>query len=186
MDAFFIAFGVVFIAELGDKTQLVALSLATRHRLITVLAGITLAYAITNGLSVIVGGLLGAALPTTVISIVGGVLFLGFALWTYLDDDDDDDVAGVAGRSAFASIVIAMIIAELGDKTMLATATLAAREAPLATWFGATLGITASGALAVGVGRALGTRLPRRATRITAAVLFAIFGMLLLGDALLR
>lgn len=186
MDAFFIAFGVVFVAELGDKTQLVALSLATRHRLITVLAGITLAYAITNGLSVIVGGFLGATLPTTAIAIVGGLLFLGFAAWTYLGDDDDDDVTGVAGRSAFVSIVLAMIIAEMGDKTMLATATLAARDAPIATWFGATLGITASGALAVLIGRALGTRLPRRATRITASALFAVFGVLLLADALIR
>jgi putative Ca2+/H+ antiporter (TMEM165/GDT1 family) len=186
VEAFFLAFGVVFVAELGDKTQLVALSLATRHRLVTVLVGITIAYAITNGISVIIGGLLGAAFPTTVIAIVGGVLFLGFAVWTFLGSDDDDDVAGIAGRSAFVSIVLAMVVAELGDKTMLATATLAAREAPLATWLGATLGITASGALAVMVGRALGTRLPRRATRLTASALFALFGVLLIIDAVAR
>lgn len=186
MEAFFIAFGVVFVAELGDKTQLVALSLATRHRLVTVLVGIAIAYAITNGISVIIGGLLGAALPTTAIALIGGVLFLGFAVWTLRGDDDSDDVTGIAGRSAFMSIVMAMVIAELGDKTMLATATLAAREAPLATWLGATLGITASGALAVLVGRALGTRLPRRATRLTAAALFALFGVLLIIDAVLR
>jgi Ca2+/H+ antiporter, TMEM165/GDT1 family len=83
----------------------------------------------------------------------------------------------------FFSIVGAMVLAELGDKTMLATATLAARDSPVATWFGATLGITASGALAVFVGRVLGDRLPRRATRIGASVLFAVFGVLLLVDA---
>lgn len=188
MDAFFIAFAVVFLAELGDKTQLVALSLATRYRTVTVLAGITVAYAITNGVSVVVGGLLGAALPTRAISIGGAVAFFGFAIWTLRgdDDDDDDDVDTAAltgGRSVFISIVGAMVLAELGDKTMLATATLAARESPVATWFGATLGITASGALAVFVGRALGDRLPRRATRLGAAVLFALFGVLLLVDA---
>jgi Ca2+/H+ antiporter, TMEM165/GDT1 family len=185
MDAFFLAFAVVFLAELGDKTQLVALSLATRYRTVTVLAGITAAYAITNGVSVVAGGLLGAALPTTTIAVVGALAFFGFAAWTLRGDDDDVDATlQTGGRSVFFSIVGAMVLAELGDKTMLATATLAARDSPLATWFGATLGITASGALAVFVGRALGDRLPRRATRIAASVLFALFGVLLLIDAL--
>jgi Ca2+/H+ antiporter, TMEM165/GDT1 family len=185
MEAFFLAFAVVFLAELGDKTQLVALSLATRYRTVTVLAGITVAYAITNGVSVLVGGLLGAALPTTAIAVVGAFAFFGFAIWTLRGDDDDDVDAALqpSGRSVFFSIVGAMVLAELGDKTMLATATLAARDSPVATWFGATLGITASGALAVFVGRALGDRLPRRATRIGASVLFALFGVLLLIDA---
>jgi Ca2+/H+ antiporter, TMEM165/GDT1 family len=184
MDAFFIAFGVVFLAELGDKTQLVALSLATRYRTLTVLAGITVAYAITNGISVVVGGLLGAALPTTAISVAGAFAFFGFAVWTYRGDDDDDGAVTIGGRSVFLSIVGAMLLAELGDKTMLATATLAARDNPVATWFGATLGITSSGALAVFVGRALGDRLPRRATRVGASVLFAFFGVLLLIEAI--
>lgn len=185
MDAFWLAFAVVFVAELGDKTQLVALGLATRYRTITVLAGITIAYAITNGVSVLVGGLLGAALPTTAISIVGAFVFFGFALWTLRDDDDDEaDTSSIGGRSVLLSIVGAMVLAELGDKTMIATATLAARESPVWTWLGATMGITASGALAVFVGRVLGHRLPRRATRIGASVLFAVFGVLLLLDAL--
>jgi len=187
MDAFLLAFAVVFVAELGDKTQLVALGLATRYRTITVLAGITIAYAITNGLSVLVGGLLGAALPTTAISVVGAFVFFGFAWWTLRDDDDENaDTTSIGGRSVLLSIVGAMVLAELGDKTMIATATLAARESPLWTWLGATLGITASGALAVFVGRVLGHRLPRRATRIGASVLFAVFGVLLLLDALVR
>jgi putative Ca2+/H+ antiporter (TMEM165/GDT1 family) len=184
MDAFAVAFAVVFLAELGDKTQLVAMSLAARYRTLTVLAGITVAYAITNGISVVVGGLLGAALPTRAISVVGAIAFFGFAIWTLRDDEDDDEVPDtVGGRSVLFSIIGAMVLAELGDKTMLATATLAAREAPLLTWAGATLGITASGALAVGVGSLLGDRLPRRTIRIAAAVLFALFGVLLLVDA---
>lgn len=187
MEPFAVAFAVVFIAELGDKTQLVAMSLAARYRTLTVLAGITIAYAITNGISVIVGGLLGAALPTTAISVVGAIAFFGFAIWTLRDDEDDDqadEVGQVGGRSVLLSIIGAMVLAELGDKTMLATATLAAREAPLLTWAGATLGITASGALAVGVGSVLGDRLPRRTIRLAAAALFALFGVLLLVDAL--
>ncbi len=185
MDAFLLAFAVVFVAELGDKTQLVALGLATRYRTVIVLAGITIAFAITNGASVLVGGLLGAALPTTAISVVGAFVFFGFAWWTLRDDDDDEaETSSIGGRSVLLSIVGAMVLAELGDKTMIATATLAARESPVWTWLGATLGITASGALAVFVGRVLGHRLPRRATRIGASVLFAVFGVALLLDAL--
>lgn len=185
MQPFFVAFAVVFVAELGDKTQLVAMSLAARYRTLTVLAGITIAYAITNGISVVVGGLLGAALPTTAISIAGAIAFFGFAVWTLRDEDDeeDDGDTAISGRSVLASIVGAMVLAELGDKTMLATATLAARESPLLTWAGATVGITASGALAVGVGSVLGDRLPKRTIRLAAAALFAVFGVLLLVDA---
>ena len=183
MEAFLIAFGVVFLAEFGDKTQLVALSLATRYRTLIVLAAITVAFAITNGISVVVGGLLGAALPTSAIAVVGAFAFFGFAVWSYRSDDDDDAPVAIGGRSVFLSIVGAMVLAELGDKTMLATATLAARDSPVATWSGATLGITASAALAVFVGRALGDRLPRRATRVGASVLFVVFGVLLLVEA---
>jgi putative Ca2+/H+ antiporter (TMEM165/GDT1 family) len=75
MEAFLTAAGLVFVAELGDKTQLVALSLGARYRLVPVLAGIALAYAATNLLSVVVGGVLGAALPTAAIGIAGGLLF---------------------------------------------------------------------------------------------------------------
>lgn len=137
MNALLVAFGVVFLAELGDKTQLVALSLATRFRTATVLLGIAIAYAITNGISVVIGGLLGAALPTTAIALGGGVAFLGFAWWTWRGSDDDDDADNMVAsgsRSVLMSIVMAMVVAELGDKTMLAAATLAARGAPLWTW----------------------------------------------------
>src|SRR5687768_8041934 len=144
MESLFAALGLVFIAELGDKTQLVALGFGARHRLAPVLAGVVAAYAVTNLLSVVVGGLLGAALPTRAIGLVGGVLFLGFAAWTLRSDDDgeEDGEANAGGdRSVFLSVAVAMFVAELGDKTMLATATLAAQGDPVLVWIGATIGI---------------------------------------------
>jgi Ca2+/H+ antiporter, TMEM165/GDT1 family len=180
----FAAMGVVFLAELGDKTQLVALGLGARHRLAPVLVGIAIGYAATNLLSVVVGGLLGAALPTRALGIGGGLLFLGFAAWT-LRDDDDEDVGASEERELpwprlVATVAGTMFVAELGDKTMLATATLAAQGNPVLVWIGATIGITASGAVGVFVGRSVGTRLPERATRIGSALLFAVFGLFLL------
>jgi putative Ca2+/H+ antiporter (TMEM165/GDT1 family) len=176
------ALGLVFVAELGDKTQLVALGFGARHRLAPVLAGVVAAYAACNLLSVVVGGLLGAALPTRGIGLVGGVLFLGLAAWNLLQGDDEDDDAGgeVAARAVFVSVATTMFFAELGDKTMLATATLAAKDDPVLVWIGATLGIVASGTLGVLLGRAFGARLPARATRIGSSLLFAGFGLALL------
>ena len=173
------ALGLVFLAELGDKTQLVALGMGARHRLGPVLVGVALAYAVTNLLSVVVGGLLGAALPTEAIGIGGGVLFLGFALWNLRDEDEGDQDAdvGAAGRRVVLSVAIAMFVAELGDKTMLATATLAAQGNPVLVWIGATVGIVLSGFVGVLVGRTAGARLPERAIRIGSSVLFAAFGV---------
>jgi putative Ca2+/H+ antiporter (TMEM165/GDT1 family) len=179
------AFGVVFLAELGDKTQLVALGFGARHRLAPVLLGITLAYLATNLLSVVVGGVLGAAFPTDVISVVGGVLFLVFAVVTLRGDDGEaeadelvDEVeARAAGRSIVLTVAGAMFVAELGDKTMLATATLAASGSPVLVWIGATAGIICAGAIGVLVGRVLGARLPTHVIRVGSAILFAVFGV---------
>jgi putative Ca2+/H+ antiporter (TMEM165/GDT1 family) len=176
------ALGIVFLAELGDKTQLVALGFGARHRLGPVLAGVALAYAATNLLSVAVGGLLGAALPTRALGIGGGVLFIGFGLWSLRgDDDEDDDLDVTPGQGrVVVSVALAMFVAELGDKTMLATATLAAQGNPVLVWIGATIGIILSGSVGVLVGRATGARLPARTIRLGSAALFAVFGVALI------
>ena len=185
MESLLAAMGLVFVAELGDKTQLVALGFGARYRLAPVLAGVVAAYAVTNLLSVFVGGLLGAALPTRAVGLGGGVLFLGFAVWTLVSGGEDDEEAPEVGdRSVFVTVAVAMFIAELGDKTMLATATLAAQGNPVLVWIGATIGIILSGSLGVLVGRAFGARLPERATRIGSAVLFGVFGLVLIATNL--
>jgi putative Ca2+/H+ antiporter (TMEM165/GDT1 family) len=181
--------GLVFVAELGDKTQLVALGFGARHRLGPVLIGVAIAYAVTNLMSVLVGGLLGVALPVRALGLVGGLLFLGFAAWTLRDADadatddgdaDDDDRVAIDHRSIVVSVAGAMFVAELGDKTMLTTATLAAQGNPIQTWVGATVGIVLSGVLGVLLGRVFGARLPERVTRVGSAVLFAVFGAVVL------
>jgi putative Ca2+/H+ antiporter (TMEM165/GDT1 family) len=190
MGSLLAALGIVFVAELGDKTQLVALGLGARHRLTPVLIGIAIGYAAVNLLSVTIGALLGAAFPTRAVGLAGGVLFLAFAARTLLERGDRGEpaaatdseiVAPVApSRSVIWSSAGAIFVAELGDKTMLATATLAADGDPVLVWVGATIGIVLSGALGVVVGRALGRQLPERVTRYLAAGLFAVFGAFLI------
>lgn len=183
MGSLLAALALVFLAELGDKTQLVAMGLGARQRLGPVMAGVALAYAATNLLSVVVGGLLGVALPTRAIGLSGGVLFLVFAAWGLRSakptEDSDAKVEVKSGRVVL-SVAAGMFVAELGDKTMLATATLAAQGDPALVWVGATIGIILSGFLGVLVGRAVGARIPERATRIGSSVLFAIFGAALI------
>jgi Ca2+/H+ antiporter, TMEM165/GDT1 family len=182
--------GLVFVAELGDKTQLVALGFGARHRVGPVLAGVAIAYAVSNLLSVVAGGLLGVALPVRAIGLIGGLLFLGFAAaWTLrgrgaatgdVANPDGEGAVAIDHRSIVLSVAAAMFVAELGDKTMLATATLAAQGSPVHTWVGATVGIILSGALGVLLGRVFGARLPERVTRLGSAALFALFGAVLL------
>src|SRR3712207_4142148 len=130
--AFAVSFAVVFVAELGDKSQLMALTFATRYRALPVLIGITLATAVVHLVSVAVGYGLGAALPTGWIALVAAVAFFGFGAWTLRGDQLTDEERGKAERSTGSAVVaasVAFFLAELGDKTMLATITLATRTA---------------------------------------------------------
>ena len=175
-----VSFGVVFVAELGDKSQLMALTFATRYRALPVLVGITLATAVVHAVSVAVGYGLGSALPTGWIALVAAVAFFGFGAWTLRGDTLTDDERAKAERSTGSAIVaasVAFFLAELGDKTMLATITLATQYGWFGTWLGSTLGMVAADALAIVVGRALGKRLPEKTIAYGAAALFFVFGI---------
>jgi putative Ca2+/H+ antiporter (TMEM165/GDT1 family) len=182
-----ISFGVIFVAELGDKSQLMALTFATRFSIRSVLIGITVATAIVHLASVAIGYGLGAALPTQWINLAAAVAFIGFGLWTLRGDaltDDEQDKVNRAGKRAIIAVGTAFFLAELGDKTMLATITLATDHGWLGTWIGSTLGMVAADALAIVVGRALGKRLPENVIRIGAAILFFVFGAWLAIEAI--
>ncbi len=178
---------VVFVAELGDKSQLMALAFATRYRAWVVLVGITVATAVVHALSVVLGVVAAAALPTRVIQVAAALAFFGFAWWTWRGDQlTDADRARVdrGGRSALLAVGVTFFLAELGDKTMLATITLATEHDAWGVWIGSTVGMVAADAIAVLVGRLLGTRLPERVIRIGATIAFAVFGVILLIQAL--
>lgn len=183
--AFAIAFGVVFVAELGDKSQLMALALAARYRPLPVLGGIAIASAVMFALSVAVGAVLGAALPTRAISVLAGLAFVGFGVWTWRGDGEEEEEAPEAtAHSVVLTTAGAFLVAELGDKTMLAAITLASTNGVVGTWAGATLAMVAADAVAIAVGAVLGARLPEKAIRIGAAVLFVVFGVALIVEGL--
>ncbi|QQS01271.1 MAG: TMEM165/GDT1 family protein [Austwickia sp.] len=189
MSAFLLATAVIFVAELGDKSQLMAMTFAARYRARDVLLGITVATALVHLASVGIGSAVGTAFADRqwIVSIVAGVAFLLFAAWTLRGDELTEAEAEKArsnSRAALVAVGVAFFLAELGDKTMLATITLATKEEWFGTWVGSTLGMVAADALAIGVGAVLGRRLPDRAIKIGAAVAFVAFGLLLIAEGL--
>ncbi len=185
LEAFLLSFGVIFVAELGDKSQLMALAFASRYRPMPVLLGITIATLVVHAGSVLLGSAVALALPTDLIAIVAGVAFLFFAIWTLRGDELGEDDEARARRSASSVVLavgVAFFLAELGDKTMLATITLATTEEAIGTWLGSTAGMVVADAIAIGLGAWLGARLPDRPIRIGAALAFVVFGLLLIGE----
>ena len=187
MSAFLLSTAVIFVAELGDKSQLMAMTFAARYRARDVLIGITVATAIVHLASVGIGLAVGTAFADyqSVIAVVAGLAFLAFAVWTLRGDELTDEEADRARRSTGAAILAvgtAFFLAELGDKTMLATIALATREDWFGTWVGSTLGMVLADAMAIGVGAVLGRTLPEKAVRYGAAVLFALFGLALIAE----
>ena len=185
-----VAFGVVFVAELGDKTQLLALDFGARYSLRVVAIGLTLGYGLANIVATIVGGILGAALPDRPIQILGGSVFLGFAALAVRrarseppDETEAEHATPVRGTSTMAvvaSIATLIAVAEMGDKTQIATATLASQSSPVGVWVGATLGAASSGMVGAVAGNLIGDRIPARALQFASAALFTLFGVAML------
>ncbi len=180
---------VIFVGERGDKSQLMAMTFATRYRARDVLIGITIATDIVHLASVGIGFWIGEAFSEyqSWITLGAGIAFLGFGAWTLRGDELSDDEAAKAERStgkALIAVSIAFFLAELGDKTMLATITLATQENWFGVWIGSTVGMVAADALAIVVGAVLGKRLPEKVIKYGAAGAFVLFGVLLVIEGI--
>ena len=187
ISALLLSFGVIFVAELGDKSQLMAMTYALRYRWWVVVLAITVATTAVHAVSVFFGHFLGLSIPTDLLAIFAGLAMIVFGLWTVRGDSLDDDESQKAdrvGASVFLAVMSSFLLAELGDKTMLATITLATDDDWLGVWIGSTLGMVAADVLAIAVGVLLGKHLPERVISLGAAALFFAFGAWLLADGL--
>lgn len=187
MDAFLISFFFVLVAEMGDKTQLVALAFAARYPARTVLAGVFWATLVVHLVSVAIGEVVGAALPTFWINLLAGAAFVGFGLWTLRGDElEEGETSRLRRVGPLLTVAATFFLAELGDKTMLATVTIAAQQSSFVpVWIGSTLGMVAADGLAIAAGAALGTRLPERTIAYLSAALFILSGIATIAAALL-
>lgn len=186
MTAFGISLFFVLIAEMGDKTQLVALAYATRHTTGTVMAGVFGATLLVHLFSVIIGETASLALPVVWIKLLAGIAFIGFGVWTLRGDELKDDEIDRRNRfSPLMTVATTFFLAELGDKTMLATITIASQQQSfVGVWLGSTIGMVLADGLAIIVGKVMGKTLPERVVKYGAATIFIASGVFILFEAI--
>ena len=183
MEAFLISAGVVALGEMGDKTQLLAFMLAARFkRPWPVILGILAATLVNHALAGVLGTWIAAQMGPDLLRRVLGLSFLAMAGWVLVPDRAGDDAGGVARRlGVFGTTALAFFLAEMGDKTQIATVALAARFDDLvAVVAGTTLGMMLADVPAVFLGGRIATKVPMRLVRGLAACLFAVLGVLTL------
>ena len=179
MEAFLVSAGAVALAEMGDKTQLLALTLAARWRKpLPICLGILVATLLNHAAAGWAGALIAQLLSPGQLRLAVGLSFIAMAAWTLIPDKLSDDPRPINRLGVFAATAIAFFIVEIGDKTQIATVALAARYPDLlAVVAGTTLGMMAANVPVVLAGNFAAERLPLKALRIGAAVLFAILGV---------
>ena len=179
MEALLISTGIVALAEVGDKTQLLAFLLAARFKKpLPIIAGILCATVVNHGLAGALGAWITASLSPEILRWVLGVSFLGMAVWTLIPDKIEDDEGDMGGRwGVFGATLIAFFLAEMGDKTQIATVAMAAHfPDPVLVVMGTTLGMLIADVPAVFIGDRLSARIPMRLVHGIAAALFAVLG----------
>jgi putative Ca2+/H+ antiporter (TMEM165/GDT1 family) len=171
-------FLLIFLAEMGDKSQLVCMLLASRHRGLPVFIGAVAAFALLNLVAVAVGASLASALPITPIKVLVALLFLGFGVSALLTkDEEEEDIKEALGHSVLVTAFVMIFMAELGDKTQLSVAGLAASVPPLAVFTGATLALAVTTALGIVGGKWLMKTFSPVWLHRAAGVLFIIAGI---------
>lgn len=211
ISAALIAFVLVALAELGDKSQLLLLAFSARYRPIKVLLGAALAIAVLQAIAVVLGQAVGAFVPMRLVALAAGAVFIGFGVHSWIHAggrDDADEVRPAPRLGPVLTVALAFFLAEFGDKTQLMTVSIAADpaaalrtlgsfapsvEAPdggsagvaLGVWFGSSLGMLAADAVAITAGAILGRRLPGDVIARFSAVVFVLFGIITLASAFL-
>jgi len=183
MESLFVSTGVVALAEMGDKTQLLAFILAARFKKpVPIVLGILVATLVNHGLAGALGAWITSVLSPEVMRWALGLSFLGMAAWTLIPDKIEEEETKIAGQmGVFGATLVTFFLAEMGDKTQLATIALAAHyAAPLMVVAGTTLGMLIADVPAVFVGNRFAEKVPMKLVHSVAAGIFAVMGLLTL------
>ena len=179
MDAFLVSTGIVALAEIGDKTQLLAFLLAAKFRRpVPIVLGILVATIANHAFAAAVGAWVASVMGPDVMRWVLGLSFLAMAAWIMVPDTIDEDEAKLAKYGVFVTTLIAFFLAEMGDKTQIATVALAARyESAIAVIAGTTFGMMLANVPAVLFGERIARKVPLRLVHGIAALMFAVLGV---------
>ncbi len=182
---FLISLLLIGLAELGDKTQLLTIGYATRYCAGVVISGVLTATAALNLIAVIFGHGLKSLIPEGILPLFAGILFIAFGIWMLLSQKEDMEVKKI-NKIRFLIVFGSFFVAELGDKTQLTTATLAARyDFPFQVWLGATIGMGGMNLLGVLSGSWLKEKVSGRIINLMAGLIFIFFGIVTLAVGLL-
>ena len=179
------AFILIFMAEMGDKTQILAIAFASRYPVKKVLLGVAIGAFLNHGIAVALGSQLTRIVPMNTIQIVAGIAFVIFGIWSLRVEEDDGEAETSRGKyGAVTTVALAFFIGELGDKTQLAAITLAAGSSNiLLVLMGTVSGMVATSCLGIYVGKKIGDRIPEIGIKAVAALIFLFFGSVKLYTA---
>lgn len=178
MTAYLAALAFVVLAEMGDKTQLLAMAFATRFKASHVLIGVFVATIFNHALAVLFGRFLSTAIPLDLITTIAALSFIFFGLWTLRGDELDGEDKKPSKFGPIVTVAIAFFIAELGDKTQLATISLAVQyKDSLAVLLGTTTGMLIADGIGIIIGIVLGKRIPEKTVKWISAIVFMLFGL---------
>ena len=176
--AFAASFVLIVLAEMGDKTQFLAMSFATRYNAYKVLFAVFLATMANFAITVTIGQLLTTIVPLDVISLAASLSFIGFGLWTLRGEKPKSEDKKVSRFGVVGTVFVAFFIAEFGDKTQLTTISLAAQyQNAVSVLIGATLGMLVADGIGIVAGVVLGKHIPQRTIKWVSATIFLIFGL---------
>jgi putative Ca2+/H+ antiporter (TMEM165/GDT1 family) len=180
VESVLVSTGVVALAEIGDKTQLLAFILAARFKKpLPIILGILVATLVNHGIAGALGAWITATISPEILRWVLGLSFIGMAIWTLVPDKIEDEETQIAQRlGVFGATLVTFFFAEMGDKTQIATVAMAAHYAtPVLVVTGTTLGMLIADVPAVFVGDKLASRIPMRLVHAVAAMIFALLGI---------
>lgn len=179
-------FLLVFIAEMADKTQLMMMALCNRYKTRTVVIGMGLGITMISALSVLAGDLIGDFIPMTLVKLAAALMFLGFGLWNLKDGGEEEDGRHLALRIPIISIAFTFMLAELGDKTQLATVALAAdhMDAHLQVFLGGALGLFMANLIGIFAGKLILSHLSEDTMKVGSSFFFFVFGSITLFEAI--
>lgn len=186
MESVLVSTGVVALAEIGDKTQLLAFILAARFKKpLPIILGILVATLVNHGIAGALGAWITATISPEILRWVLGLSFIGMAIWTLVPDKIEDEETQIAQRlGVFGATLVTFFFAEMGDKTQIATVAMAAHYAtPVLVVIGTTLGMLIADVPAVFVGDKLASRIPMKLVHAVAAMIFALLGIATLLSA---
>ena len=178
-----------FIAEMGDKTQLMLVAMTSKFKIRDIVIGTGAAVLVLNGLAVLAGGLVGSLIPDWLIKLIAAAAFLFFAITSLGgDDDEEEEVKDNKAKIASVAVFCTFFVAELGDKTQLTAITFGANEglsSALIVWLACSVGLFAADIIGMLVGYLLKSKMPEGALNTLAFFIFAVFGIITLRQGLI-